>query len=649
MFKLKRKNKMTSEDGYVNIDVNELVEKRRSPVGVALLIVNIIAFGMTIFQMYCAGFKTIDVMPFRAAHTGLGMAILFLIYPMTKKASRTSIPWYDWVLAFLASVPNFYIVFNFKALAARAGTVTTLDLIMGLLLVVLILEGARRVLGNTLVLISTIFILYTIFGKYFPGALAHRGCSLSTLVRHMILSTEGVFGVALGASASFIFLFCLLGALMAEIKADSVLIDIAVGIFGKGVGGPAKAAVLSSALFGTISGSSLANVTTTGTFTIPLMKKTGYEPEFAGAVEATASTGGQIMPPVMGAAAFIIAEFVGESYLTICIAAALPALLYFIGVFTAVHVKAKASGLKGIPAEELPNVGEVLKKKGYLLLPLVSIVVVLIIGMSPSMAAFIACLMTIALSWVKKETRMGPKRLFVAFANGAKGAVDVMIACAIVGFIIGSFTLSGLGVKMATLVNALSGGKLFFTLLFSALASILLGMGVPTTANYIMMSMITVPAVSLLGVNAIAAHLFCFYFGIVSDLTPPVALAALTGAGIAKAKFWPTAFNATKLGIGAYLVPFFFVYNPILLLGQYPFSFELILAVVTSILGMICVSSGLFKYFWGHLNFLESVIIFAAGLCMVSPNIIFSLVGAAIMVAVIFWQKARQKIATAEV
>lgn len=412
---------MTSEDGYVNIDVNELVEKRRSPVGVALLIVNIIAFGMTIFQMYCAGFKTIDVMPFRAAHTGLGMAILFLIYPMTKKASRTSIPWYDWVLAFLASVPNFYIVFNFKALAARAGTVTTLDLIMGLLLVVLILEGARRVLGNTLVLISTIFILYTIFGKYFPGALAHRGCSLSTLVRHMILSTEGVFGVALGASASFIFLFCLLGALMAEIKADSVLIDIAVGIFGKGVGGPAKAAVLSSALFGTISGSSLANVTTTGTFTIPLMKKTGYEPEFAGAVEATASTGGQIMPPVMGAAAFIIAEFVGESYLTICIAAALPALLYFIGVFTAVHVKAKASGLKGIPAEELPNVGEVLKKKGYLLLPLVSIVVVLIIGMSPSMAAFIACLMTIALSWVKKETRMGPKRLFVAFANGAKG------------------------------------------------------------------------------------------------------------------------------------------------------------------------------------------------------------------------------------
>ena len=522
-------------------------------------------------------------------------------------------------------------------------------LIMGLLLVVLILEGARRVLGNTLVLISTIFILYTIFGKYFPGALAHRGCSLSTLVRHMILSTEGVFGVALGASASFIFLFCLLGALMAEIKADSVLIDIAVGIFGKGVGGPAKAAVLSSALFGTISGSSLANVTTTGTFTIPLMKKTGYEPEFAGAVEATASTGGQIMPPVMGAAAFIIAEFVGESYLTICIAAALPALLYFIGVFTAVHVKAKASGLKGIPAEELPNVGEVLKKKGYLLLPLVSIVVVLIIGMSPSMAAFIACLMTIALSWVKKETRMGPKRLFVAFANGAKGAVDVMIACAIVGFIIGSFTLSGLGVKMATLVNALSGGKLFFTLLFSALASILLGMGVPTTANYIMMSMITVPAVSLLGVNAIAAHLFCFYFGIVSDLTPPVALAALTGAGIAKAKFWPTAFNATKLGIGAYLVPFFFVYNPILLLGQYPFSFELILAVVTSILGMICVSSGLFKYFWGHLNFLESVIIFAAGLCMVSPNIIFSLVGAAIMVAVIFWQKARQKKATAEV
>lgn len=638
-----KRKKKTNSEGIVNIDVNELVEKRRFPTGKALLVVNIIAFGMTLFQMYCAGFKTIDVMPFRALHTGLGLCILFCIYPMNKKASRSNIPWYDWGLAALATIPNLYIVLNFKTLAQRAGHVTTLDLVMGLILIAVILEGARRVLGLTLVCISGFFILYTIFGYAFPGALAHRGASLSTLVRHMIYSTEGVFGVALGASASFIFLFCLLGALMAEIKADSVLIDIAVAFFGKQTGGPAKAAVLSSALFGTISGSSLANVTSTGTFTIPLMKKVGYEPEFAGAVEATASTGGQVMPPVMGAAAFIIAEFVGTSYLNVCLAAALPAVLYFTGVFTAVHVRAKAKGLKGISADQLPKAWEVISKRGYLLLPLITIIVVLCLGMSPSMAAFVACLMTIALSFLKRETRMTPKRLFIAFANGAKGAVDVMIACAVVGFIIGSFSLSGLGVKMAALVNALAGGKLFLTLLFSAVASILLGMGVPTTANYIMMSMITVPAVTALGVNTIAAHLFCFYYGIVSDLTPPVALAALTGAGIAKAKFWPTAFNATKLGIGAYLVPFFFVYNPILLLGQYDVSLKVLIAVVTSILGIIAVSSSLFRYFNGNLKIAGSVILCVAGLLMISPEIFYSAVGFGIMALLWFYQKMQKK------
>lgn len=638
-----KKKKKTNANGIVDINVTELVEKRRFPTGKALLAINIIAFGMTLFQMYCAGFKTIDVMPFRALHMGLGLCLLFCIYPISKKASRATVPWYDWALAVLATIPNLYIVLNFKTLATRAGTVTTLDLVMGLILILLLLEGARRVLGTTLVCISCIFILYTIFGYAFPGPIAHRGASLATLVRHMIYSTEGVFGVALGASASFIFLFCLLGALMAEIKADGVLIDIAVAFFGKQTGGPAKAAVLSSALFGTISGSSLANVTSTGTFTIPLMKKVGYEGEFAGAVEATASTGGQVMPPVMGAAAFIIAEFVGTSYLNVCLAAALPALLYFVGVFTAVHVRGKAKGLKGMPADQIPKAWEVISKRGYLLLPLISIIVILCLGMSPSMSAFVACLMTIALSYLKPETRMTPKRLFNAFANGAKGAVDVMIACAVVGFIIGSFSLSGLGVKMAALVNALAGGKLFLTLLFSAIASILLGMGVPTTANYIMMSMITVPAVTSLGVNTISAHLFCFYYGIVSDLTPPVALAALTGAGIAKAKFWPTAFNATKLGIGAYLVPFFFVYNPILLLGQYSISLEVVLAVVTSILGIIAVSSSLFKYFRGHLQKIGSIILCIAGLMMISPKILFSAVGLCIMIVLWFYQGSRSK------
>ena len=637
----KKKKKVT--DGVVDIDVNELVEKRRSPAGIPLLILNIIGFVMTLFQMYCAGFKSIDVMQFRALHMAFGMCILFLIYPMTKKASRTKIPWYDWICAVLATAPNLYIAIFFKQLAQRAGTVNTVDLIMGIIMIVMILEGARRVVGLLLTCIAGFFILYTIFGQYFPGALAHRGASVPGLVRHMIFTTEGVFGVALGASASFIFLFCLLGALMSALGSDKVMIDLAVAVFGKQRGGPAKAAVVSSALFGTISGSSLANVTTTGTFTIPLMKGVGYKGEFAGAVEATASCGGQIMPPVMGAAAFIIAEFLGKSYLEVCLAAAVPAVLYFTGIFAAVHVTACKQGLKGIPADQLPSAKKVLKEKGYLLIPLLAIIVILVCGMSPQMSAFIGVILTIAISYVKKDTRFSPKQLFRAFADGAKGAVDVMIACAVVGFIVGSFTLSGLGVKMAGLVTSLAGGQLFFTLLLSAVASIILGMGVPTTANYIMMSMITVPAVTMMGVHPMAAHLFCFYFGIVSDLTPPVALAALCGAGIAKAKFWPTAFNATKIGIAAYIIPFFFVYNSVLLLGQVPFAFATVQAIIFAIIGIISISCGLFGYIVDDATAVERVLMIAAGVMMVQPGTLTDIVGVALIVALILFQLARKK------
>jgi TRAP transporter 4TM/12TM fusion protein len=627
----------------VDIDVNELVEKRRSPIGIPLLIVNIISFVMTLFQMYCAGFKTIDVMQFRALHMAFGMCILFLIYPMSKKASRTNIPWYDWILAVLATAPNLYITISFKELAQRAGTVNTLDLIMGVIMIVTILEGARRVVGPILSGIALFFILYTMFGSYFPGALAHRGASLATLVRHMVFTTEGIFGVALGASASFIFLFCLLGALMNAIGSDRVMIDLAIAAFGKQRGGPAKAAVVSSALFGTISGSSLANVTTTGTFTIPLMKGVGYKPEFAGAVEATASCGGQIMPPVMGAAAFIIAEFLGMSYTEVCLAAALPAVLYFTGIFAAVHVTACKQGLKGLPADQLPSAKKVLKEEGYLLIPLLAIIVILICGMSPQMSAFVGVILTIAVSYIKKDTRLTPKKLFLAFADGAKGAVDVMIACAVVGFIVGSFTLSGLGVKMASLVTAAAHGSLFLTLLFSAIASIILGMGVPTTANYIMMSMITVPAVVQMGVHPLAAHLFCFYFGIVSDLTPPVAMAALCGAGIAKAKFWPTAFNATKIGVAAYIIPFFFVYNTVLLLGQTPFGLETILASIFAVVGIISISCGLFGYVVDESNIVERILCIAGGILMVQPGTVTDIIGVAIIAAITILQNVRKK------
>lgn len=635
------KKKKRVEDGIVTIDVNELVEKKRTLAGTALLIVNIIGCIMSVFQMYVAGISTIDVTIFRALHLGFGLCITYMVYPMTKKSSRSQIPWYDYFLAALATVPNLYIAVMLKELATRAGRLTTLDVVVGVLLCVTLLEAARRVVGPVLTGICIFFIFYTLYGPIFPGALAHRGASLSGLIRHMIYTTEGVFGTALGASASFIFLFCLLGSLMNQVGADDVLIQLAISVFGRQRGGPAKAAVVSSGLFGMISGSSLANITTTGAFTIPLMKKVGYEGEFAGAVEAAASVGGQIMPPVMGAAAFIIAEFLGVSYLEVCLGAALPAFLYFIAIFASVHQKAVALDLKGVPKEDLPDGKKVLKERGYLLLPLLAIIALLVMGFSPSMAGFVSILITIAISWVKPESRLGPKQIFQAFADGAKGATDVVIACAVIGFIIGSFTLSGLGVKMASLVLGLGGGNLFLTLLFTAVASIILGMGVPTTANYIMMSMITVPAVVQMGVNPMAAHLFCFYFGIVSDLTPPVALGALTGAGIAKARFMPTAINSTKLGVAAFVVPFFFVFNPSLLLGQTPFGIMTVVTVVFSIIGIIILSCGLYSQLVTKTNTAERVILLACGLAMVYPEIITSIIGVSVVSLLIINQKRR--------
>lgn len=619
-----------------------LVDKKRSLTGKVLMTVNIICFVMALFQMYSAGIHTYAANIMRPIHLGFGMCIIFLLYPMFKKSSRSKISWYDIILAVLATVVNGYLVVFNVELANRAGLVTNVDFIMGILFIILLLEAARRVVGPVLVGVAGFFLVYALFGNYFPPAISHGGVSLQNLVRHMYLTTEGVFGTALGVSASFIFLFILMGAILSHMGTGEFLIDIAICAFGKMRGGPAKAAVVSSALFGLVNGSAVANIATTGTFTIPLMKKVGYKPHFAGSTEAAASIGGQIMPPVMGAAAFIIAENLGLPYIQVCAAAALPAALYFTGIFFAVHQEAVRMDIKGMDDEDIPDIKEVLKRT-YLILPLVGIIAMLIMGFSPAMAGFIAVLMGIALSWVKKESRLTPKKIFYAFADGAKNALEVLIACATVGFIVGSFTLSGLGLKLAALVVELGGGNLMLTLLMTALASLILGMGVPTTANYVMMAMITVPAVVAMGVHPMAAHLFCFYFGIISDLTPPVALGALAGSGIAGAKFWPTAMNATKLGIAAYVGPFFFVYNPVLLLGQMPFGINTFIACITAVLGIMVLSCGLYGFVVIKSKWWERILTLAAGLMMVSPQIVTSIIGIAIWALVYVKQKAQKK------
>lgn len=619
-----------------------LVDKRRQLSGTALLIVNVICFAMSIFQLYAAGIYPFSAHILRAIHLGFGMTIVFLIYPIMKKGVQTKIPLRDIVLAIISTVVNLYLVVNYEALSYRAGSVTTMDFVMGLLLIILLLEAARRVVGPVLVGVAGFFLLYTLFGQYFPDAVAHRGVSLESLVRHMYLTTEGTFGVALGVSASFIFLFILMGAILTHMGTGEFLIDLALCAFGKARGGPAKAAVVSSALFGLINGSAVANIATTGTFTIPLMKKVGYKPHFAGSTEAAASIGGQIMPPVMGAAAFIIAENLGIPYIKVCAAAAVPAALYFTGIFFAVHQEAVRMGIKGLPPEEIPALKPVLKR-AYLILPLIAIIVMLVIGFSPAMAGFIAIIVAIALSWVKPESRMTPKKLFYAFADGTRNALEVLIACAVVGFIVGSFTLSGMGLRLAALVVEIGGGMLLPTLALTAIASLVLGMGVPTTANYVMMSMITVPAVTMMGVHPIAAHLFCFYFGIISDLTPPVALGALAGSGIAGAKFLPTSLNATKLGCAAYIAPFAFVYNSKLLLGQFAFTWDLIPLLFFAFLGVGVVSCALYGFMVVTTKWYERILLFGIAYGMFSPSMTASVVGLVILVLIYLVQKKRQK------
>lgn len=619
-----------------------LADRKRELVGVALMVVNVICFAMTMFQMYAAGPGNLLPVTLRAIHLAFGVCLVILLFPVTQGKSKNRIPWYDIVLATAGVCANLYLVIFLDELAARAGIMTTPDLIMGCIMIVTLLEASRRIVGPFLTGIAVFFLIYTIFGQYFPGVLAHRDVSVISVVRQMYLTLEGVYGVVLGVSASFIFLFITMGAVLTRMGTAEFLIDIALCAFGKQRGGPAKAAVIASALFGMISGSSVANICTVGTFTIPLMKKVGYKPYFAGSVEAAASVGGQIMPPVMGAAAFIIAENLGVAYLTVCLAAIIPACLYFAGIFFAVHQEAVRLGIEGMKKEELPNVWKVLKHS-YLILPLVMIVFMLVLGFSPAISGLIAILIAIALSFLKPESRLTPKKLFYAFADGAKGSLEVLVACAVVGFIVGSFTLSGMGLKLASIVLDIGNGNLFITLLLTAVASIILGMGVPTTANYVMMAMITVPAVVAMGVLPMAANLFCFYFGIISDLTPPVALGALAGSGLAGAKFWPTALNATKLACAAYVAPFFFVYHPELLLGQVPFELMHILYMVFAFCGLGILSCALYNFIVAKGKWYERILLFVAAYMTFLPDMTTSFIGIGIFVAIYFIQKRRLK------
>lgn len=606
-----------------------------------------ISFGLlvlfSLYQLSSTLFFTLPPQIHRPIHLAFGLVLVYLLYAGTSKGNKNKIGIVNMVLALLGVFVSLYWVIDYEGLVTRTGNYTTMDMVVGGIAVVLVLEAARRVVGIPIALIATIFLLYTYFGPYMPGFLEHRGSDIERIIGHSYYTLEGILGTPLAVSSTFIFLFVLFGAFLEKTGVGEYFNDLSLVIAGKRIGGPAKVAVFSSALQGTISGSSVANVVTSGAFTIPMMKRLGYRSEFAAAVEASSSTGGQIMPPVMGAAAFLMAEFIGVPYLEIAKSAILPAILFFVGIWIMTHFEAKRLGLRGLSKEELPNKKEVLKKM-YLLLPIVIIITALMMNISAERAAIIGIVSTIIVGAFRKETRMSIADILEALASGARMALGVVAATACAGIIVGTITLTGIGLKLANGLIDLADGQLLLTLFFTMIASLILGMGTPTTANYIITSTIAAPALIQLGVPPIAAHMFTFYFGIVADITPPVALAAFAASGIAKSKPIRTGVESTRLSIAAFMAPYIFVISPALLLINTTLL-ESIWVMLTSTLGMIGVGAGLIGYWMSKLNVLERILALAGGVLAVIPGIETDIAGI-ILLGLVFslsYYKARKQ------
>lgn len=636
--------KIPSEQTREILEKYDREARYRTFKGFLAKIVAAIAITFSIFQIYTAAFGVFDAMIQRSVHLAFGFCLIFLLYPTSKKWPRDKLHWFDLLLAILAPLTTIYVVTNYKELVLRAGTVTRMDLIIGLLGIALVLEAARRVVGLPISIVAICFILYALYGRYIPGILVHRGVSFQRRVGHLFYTTEGIFGIPLGVSSTFVFLFILLGAFLERTGLGQLFIDLANALAGWATGGPAKVAVFSSGMMGMISGSSVANVVGTGTFTIPMMKKLGYKPEFAGAVEATASTGGQLMPPIMGAAAFLMAEFTGIAYSKIIVSAAIPAALYYFGVWMGVHWEAKKLGLRGLSKEELPKMKKVLLERGHLLFPLVAIIYLLVTGFTPMKAALYAIVFSIASSLIRKNTRIKLSDIPAALEAGARGALSVVAATACAGIIIGVVTLTGIGLKLGTALVDLAGGNLLITLFFTMLTSLVLGMGVPTTANYVITSTIAAPALLRLGVPILPAHMFAFYFGIIADVTPPVALAAMAGSGIARANPMRTGLTASRLAIAAFLVPYAFVLSPQLLLVKVSNPLEVIWPVFTCAVGLFTLSGGLAGYLLGNLAVWERLLYGLGGVLLVEPRGTTDLIGFALIVIAFLLQRTRMRL-----
>jgi TRAP transporter 4TM/12TM fusion protein len=650
----------------------EEIEKKYDPqlsfreVGKKLnIIIFILLITMSIYHFWASGFGLVREVLHRGIHISYVIGLVFLLFSWKKNITKSNflkiqnVPIIDIIFAILAVISALYLpLLPSEILAQRVGNPEKIDVFMGSILIILTLEATRRSVGFTLPLISIIFILFAIFGPLAPGALKHGGTSWLGFVNHIYITNQGVYGIAVGVMAQYVFLFILFGVLATRVGLGKLFIDLAMLIAGKFSGGPAKVAIFSSAFMGTISGSSIANTVTTGSLTIPAMKKVGYPSHFSGAVEAASSTGGQITPPILGAAAFIMVEYLEIPLKDILTAALIPALLHYFGIFIMVHLEAKKLGLRGLKDNELPGFIRVLKENWLSIIPLIILVYFILAGRTPDFAAIYGIISCVVVGFIKPRNKLNLKDLSNCLASGAKNTLAVGAAATCVGIIVGVVTLTGVGFRLGFVVLQTASDignffsniwpisyftfeqlKLFFSLILIAISCIIMGAGIPTTATYIILVAVAAPALAQLNIEPLVAHFFVFYYGVLADITPPVALAAYAASGIAKSNPFKTGNTAFRLGIAKALVPFVFVYSPSLLLITGDFEIDrLVITLVGVLIGIALLGIAFTGYFISNLNNYHRWIIGIGSLFFVAPGIKTMIVGSLISFPILIYQ-----------
>jgi TRAP transporter 4TM/12TM fusion protein len=584
----------------------------------------------SLFILYTAGFGQLSALTQRSIHWVFMSFPIFLLYPMLSKY-KVKLTFLDYLLAAAAVISGLYLTLTWGDDPLRLREPSVIDTAMGIVMIIVVLEGSRRTIGMSLTVIALLFLAYAFLGPYIPGAFRHKGFDVVGLVSFLYSTTEGIFSLPMGTSATYIIIYVLFGAFLTQSGAGKLFVDLAHAATGRFRSGPAQTTILSNALMGIISGSPVANVVTTGAFAVPLMKETGYPMMTAAALLAVAATGSMFTPPVMGAGAFIIADYLSVPYGEVVKAAVIPAALFYLSLVIFADVTAVRSGLKGLKREGLPDWRKALLQRGHLLIPIIALVVFIVIGWSALKTAFWCILLMLVLSWIKSETRMGFRKIVSALESGSRDNIIIASACAVSGIIVGTDAATGLGVKLSSYLNALSGNNPILALILTMAAALILGLSLPPTPVYIILAALTIPSLIAMGIAPMAAHFFVFYYASIGAITPPVALSAYAASGIAKTDPWITGWVACRMGLVSYIVPFAFVLNPALILGGKSSLLEILYTLISAAIGVVVLCFGVEGYFRKPLSLPARICWGFSGLGFMLPGLTFKLIGCALV------------------